>query len=534
MKSNTKIILLVVLTLLLTSSFVQAQEYGGTLVFPLAYNEDVSTLDPPHSLEVNTWVITENIFEPLVRYHPETADIIPAIAQSWDVSEDGLEYTFYLRDDVKFHNGRRVQAEDVKYTYERIMDPMEAALATRFLAGVKGVDDFQDGEVDEITGIEVLDEHTLKITLSELDVTFLNNLGVQRLGIVPKEEVERLGDDFGNNPVGAGPFKVVEWIRGDRVEVEAFEDYYQGRPYLDRVIFRPMHEASSRLASFEAEEIDLNVVGSAHYEMFLEDPFYQDYLVEVAEFWIRNIHFNLDVEELQDPRVRKAFNYAIDTELVVDRLLGGKAFPGVGYIPPSNIAFNPDLEGFDYNPEKALQLMEDAGYGPDNPISIEIIGTSNAEWGIPVVEAIMPFLEQVGMELEPVLIDGATWSHRATTGDYEAFIFSLGGSVDAIDLLATNFWSRNPRDGGNYSGYNNPEFDRYLEKAMATIDLEERIEYVQKAEEELLKDPPVWFFNYNMAVIVHQPWVHGIAANPRDMLLQPLWEVWIDETSPRR
>ena len=510
------------------------ERYGGTLIVPLPYGGTVGTLEPAQTSRIQDLISIGNIFDRLVHINPETLEVEPAIAKDWEISEDGLTYTFYLNEDVKFHNGRQLIADDVKYTIERIMDPREAAHASSLFENVKGVEEFRSGEEDGIYGVDVIDNHTVEITLDTLNVDFLYGVANRGAGILPEEEVERYGDEFGSNPVGAGPFKFVEWVRGSQIVVEAFDDYYKGRPYLDEVIFRVMPEASARVASFQAEELDYDIVFPAHYERYKQDPEYKELLVEVPELWTRNIHFNLDIEELKDKRVRQAFNYAIDKELIVDRMLSGAAYPAVGWLPTTSLAFNPELEGYEYNPQKAKELMEAAGFTPEDPLELEIIGTDHPAWGVQIVEAIMPNLKEVGFEITPVLVDGATWSQRVTTGNFEAGIHSWGGSVSPLEYLSNYFWSRVTREGGNYVNYNNPEFDEYLEKAMSTIDVDERVELIQEAEKIFVEDPPVWFYNYNKAVGIRQPWVHGIIPAPEEMVYQPLHKVWIDDTSPRK
>lgn len=531
------VILMVVFALLIGSTIGWSEQekprYGGTLTFPCPYGGTISTLDPPHSTRIQSQIVYRNIFDGLVRLDPESLKVVPAIAKDWQVSEDGLTYTFTLKKGVKFHNGRELIAEDVKYTYERIMDPAEATMVTYLFQSVKGVDAFVNGKAEHISGIKVLDDYTVQITLKSVQPTFLYNVANEAAGIVPKEEVEKWGDQFGSHPVGAGPFKFVEWKRGTEVTVKAFEDYYGGRPYLDKIVFKVMPEAAARVPAFKAGELDVDIVYPAQYKAYKKNPKYKDLMVEVAELWTRNITFNLDLDKLKDKRVRQAFNYAIDKDLIIEKLLGGKAYPAIGWLPLTSPAFNPDLKGYEYNPEKAKKLMEQAGYTPDNPLTLEIIGTDHPAWGIPIVEAIMPYLEKVGFKIKPVLVDGATLEDRVTTGKFEAMIWSNGGYVSSLDYLKNYFWSETSRASGRFSHYSNPDFDRLIEKAMRETDFEKRKELLQKADAILVKDAPVWFYNYNKAVAIHQPWVHGVTKSPREMTFQPLSKIWIDERSPR-
>lgn len=528
---------ILLLVLLLSSMHVMAAEsekYGGSFVFPLPYGGGVDTLDPIMTTRTQSLIPMKSIYAQLLKIDPENLEIAPDIAKSWDISEDGKIYTFHLRKGVKFHNGQEVTAEDVKYSYERITDPKTASSVSHFFLNVVGAEDFKSGKTEHISGIEVIDPYTVKITLTSIDVNFLYNVARIEAAIVPENIVKESANNFANNPVGAGPFKFVKWIRGSEIVVEAFEDYYNGRPYLDKVQYRVMTESSSRMVEFQSEGIDFDIVAPSQYKRYKNDPVYKDNLIEVAELWTRNIHFNLDIPELQDVRVRKAFNYAANEKLIVEKLLAGKAYPATGWLPPSSSAYNPDLVGYNYNPKKAKELMEEAGYTSDNPLNLEVIGTDNPAWGIRIVEAIMPDLKEIGFKLKPVLVDGATLADKLTTGNYEIGIYSWGGYVSPVTYLSQYFWSKVDRASGNYTNYYNPEFDKYIEKAMKTIDKEQRVKLLQKAEEELVADPPVWFYNYNKAVAVHQPWVHGIVPSAEEMTYIPMEKVWVDGTSPRK
>ncbi|MEF8799313.1 MAG: ABC transporter substrate-binding protein, partial [Candidatus Bipolaricaulota bacterium] len=381
---------------------------GGTVVIPAPYGGSITSLDPALSNRNQSTLVFRNIFENLVEIQPNTLEVVPGIAKDWDVSDDGLTYTFYMREGVKFHNGSEVTASDVKYTYERLMDPEVASVGVDLFNFVEGAQEFKDGEADHISGIKILDDYTIEITLTKLSPNFLYSVAGgsnYNAAIVPKDVVEEVGDNFTNKPIGSGPFKFEKWNRGSSVELSAFEDYYGEGPYLDKLIVRVMEEAPAREAAFRSNELDFNIVYPAQYKRYKNDPQYADFLVEVAELWTRNVTFNMELEKLQDKRVRQAFNYAIDEKLINDRLLNGKAYAARGWLPNSSPAFNSDLEPYGYDHEKARELMEEAGYTQKNPLKLKINGVDHPAWGIPMVEAIKPYLDRVGFKIEPVLLD---------------------------------------------------------------------------------------------------------------------------------
>lgn len=521
------------------SSFValgaETPREGGTVVIPAPYGGSITSLDPALSNRNQSTLVFRNIFENLVEIQPNTLEVIPGVAKDWDVSEDGLTYTFYLREGVKFHNGSEVTASDVKYTYERLMDPEVASVGVDLFKFVEGAQEFKDGEADHISGIKMLDNYTIEITLTKLSPNFLYNVAGgsnYNAAIVPKDVVEEVGDNFTNNPIGCGPFKFEKWNRGSSVELSAFEDYYGEGPYLDKLIVRVMEEAPARTAAFRSDELDFNIVYPAQYKLYKNNPKYAALLVEVAELWTRNVTFNMELEKLQDKRVRQAFNYAIDEKLINDKLLNGKAYAARSWLPNSSPAFSTDLEPYGYDPEKAEELMEEAGYTQKNPLKLKINGVDHPAWGIPMVEAIKPYLDRVGFKIEPVLLDGSTHEQWVFNGNFEAFIWSNGGEITSLSYLKV-FWSETPRGSGNFSGYSNPDFDKFIENAMKEKDFQERKEILQKADKFIKEAAPVWFFNYNKAVAIHQPWLHGVVKAPQDMVYQPWNKVWVDEESPR-
>ncbi len=255
-------------------------------------------------------------------------------------------------------------------------------------------------------------------------------------------------------------------------------------------------------------------------------------MVEVTELFTRVMGFNPNFEPFKKKEVRQAINHAIDSKLIIQRLLKDKAYPTVGYLPNTSPAFDPKAKGYEYNVEKAKALMKQAGY--EKGFSFECIGTNNESWGVPVVEAIMPMLKQINITVKPQQFEGAVVNDRIRKLDYQAFIWSLGSGSggDALQALA-RFESTNPTTAGNGVAYKNPEFDKLLAAARKERDPAKRNDILRKADALLTDDAPFWFFNYNKAVVAHQPWVKGIKPVAIEMMYQDLTDLWIDESSPR-
>jgi len=529
-----RIVTVLFVILILSSLIVCAEEkanplYGGTLIVPAPYRGSFETLDPTRTSQTQNWIVTEQIFRGLVETDYTTSKPVPAIAESWDITKDGKEYVFQLRKGVKFHNGREVKAQDFKYSFERQSNPEEGVIyASNILSNVVGYDEFQKGESKEISGIKVLDDYTLQIYLKDLDSEFLYKLSeAGGCDVVPKEVVEKLGRDFEFKPVSAGPFKFVSW-EGNEIVLEAFDDYYDGKPYLDKLVFKAIEESSSAQASFEAQEIDFSIVTIAQYQQYLKKN--KEMIIEAPEFYTRLIGFNMECDLFKDKRVRQAINYAIDRKTVVEKYLRGKAYTATGYLPPNMPSYNPALKGYEYNPEKAKMLLKEAGY--ENGFDLEIIGKSNLSWGIPLVVAVMPYFEAVGIRIKPVQLESGVFVDKIQKGDYQAFTWSLGGYASPVTLI-DRFVSWESREGGNAMAYNNSSFDSIMELIYKETNFEAKMNLLRAAEVIFVNDAPCWFFNYNKAVIVHQPWVHGLQPVGREMMFQPLDKVWVDKDSPR-
>ena len=513
-----------------TSTASGEPKSGGVLTRALIYG-DPQNLDPiVKSHGTTTSMVTWNIYEPLIRFDAEKGEYLPANAESWEVSEDGTVYTFKLKKGVKFHNGREVVAEDFKYSLERLVNPKNASPNAGNLQMVVGYDEFTNGSASELTGVKVVDESTLEITILSPNNTFLSIMSMPYTSAVPKEVVEEKGDQFGSEPVGAGPFKFSSWIRDSEIVLDKFEDYHAGAPYLDSVVYKILVDQAARDTAFISEQIDMMVIGDAQYAQYKNNPTYEDYIVEVPEVFIRNLRFNLQVEgPWQDVKVRQAINYAIDRETIINTVLGGKAYPAEGVLPTSILGYNENGFSYPYDPEKAKELLEEAGYG--DGFTLPILATSHSAFGVTAVEAMNGYLEAVGIKVEIEQVDMATLSDRIANGDFTTVMFSNGGMTNPAEFVSKYFHSDNFGSTGNTGFYKNEEVDQLLDKALATTDEKEMIDLVQQAEVIVVDEAPMWFFNYNKAVIVYQPWVKDLQAVPTDIDYQDLTKVWIDESA---
>src|SRR6202008_2262277 len=271
-----------------------------------------------------------------------------------------------------------------------------------------------------------------------------------------------------NNPVGLGPFKFKEHIPGSRVVVERWEKFYKpGKPYADRLVFVIMAEAAARDVAFRNKEIDTSILGPAQYVAYREDPQLSKGILEVAEMFTRSMRMNPNFKPFSDKRVRQAINHAIDTDLIIKRLVKDKAYRAVSWLPLSSPAFDKNVKPYNYDPEKAKKLL--AGAGSPNGIEFELPTSQNESWGLPIVEAIIPMLARAGIKVKPKLAEVTVLTDIAMKGEHQAII---GSNLTGPDSLATLhcFSSPPPRTACHYTNYVNPAFDKLLDEAAAALD----------------------------------------------------------------
>lgn len=450
------------------------------------------SLDPHAVTAVNDFRILMNVYDGLVRYRDGTLEVEPALAESWEISDDGTVYTFTLRQGVTFHDGSPFNAEAVKFNFDRMLnedhpqhDTGPFPLAFFFSA------------VEEVT---VEDEYTVTFTLNEPYAPFLSNLAYPTGLIVSPAAVEEHGQDFGRQPSGTGPFKFVEWESNARVVVERNPDYWEGAPQLEAVVFRPITDANTRVAEMLAGGIDLMVeVPPDNIAQFADDPMFQVYEQAGPHVWF--LILNMKEGPFQDKAVRQAVNYAINKQVLVENVLQGTAEIAAGPTPPAFAwAYNEALEPYPYDPEKAKELLAEAGYDGEEIVFYVTEGGSGMLNPVAMGTAIQADLAAVGMN---VTIETYEWN--TFLGEVNA---GLEGKADMAEMA----WMTNdpdtlpyltlrtdafPSEGGFNSGYySNPEVDTILEQARRATEPEERASLYMQMQEIVHEDAP-WAFIAN-------------------------------------
>lgn len=450
------------------------------------------SLDPQHVSAVNDFRILMNVYDGLVRYKDGTLEVEPALATDWEISDDGLQYTFNLREGVSFHDGSPFNAEAVKFSFERMIDEDHPHHTGTFPLSFY---------FSAVESVEAVDENTVRFTLNEPFAPFLSNLAYPAGLIVSKAAVEEHGEDFDRNPSGTGAFKFAEWQSNTRVVVERNPDYWDGAPSLEAVVFRPITDANTRVAAMLSGEIDVMVeVPPDNVATFANSADFEVHEEAGPHLWF--LILNAKEGPFTNKAARQAVNYAVDKQSLVDNVLQGTATVAAGPTPPAfNWAYNEELDPYPYDPEKARELLAEAGVEEGTDITFYVTqGGSGMLDPVAMGTAIQADLEAVGLD---VAIETYEWNtflgivNPGLEGKADmAEMAWMTNSPDTLPYLAlrTEAW---PEQGGFNSGYySNPEVDDLLQKARTSTDQAERATLYKQMQEIVYDDAP-WLFVAN-------------------------------------
>jgi peptide/nickel transport system substrate-binding protein/oligopeptide transport system substrate-binding protein len=479
----------------------------------LRLNTNPTTLDPALIVDVTGGSIAAKIFNGLVRFN-EDLDIIPDVAESWTISPDGRSYTFRLRKDITFSMGREVTAHDVRYSFERVLKPSTKSAITWVLDRIEGAGDIMAGKTEHASGIRVVDDHTLVIRLEKPFSPFLSLLGMTTAYIVPREVVERLGQDFGSHPVGSGPYILQEWKHGQNITLVSRPDYWGGKPRMNGILYRVIPEDLTAVVEFETGRLDVLQITAAEYQRFTTDPTWRNRVVGRPGLNCFYLGLNCSRPPFDDARVRRAANMAIDRKRILDTIYEKRGILAAGPVPPTLWRFDsvPDgSEGYPYDPEMARQLIRTAG---QEGARITIYLSAEPEV-LDIVEVIQYYLKQAGLIAEIVQLDWSAFKEAVNLGNADAFWLSWWADYpDPENFLYPLFHSANAGPPGNRTWYRNPEFDRLIETAQRTGNRTKRYRLYREAEELIKQDAPWVFMWHRSDFFVVQPRVTDFRIYP--------------------
>ena len=477
---------------------------GGTLSL---YGIDPHTLDPAVSSETTSSEYIMQLFSGLVRLD-DNLEPVPDIAREWRASGDGRIYTFYLRHGVRFHDGREVKAEDFEYSWQRACDPDTGSLtAATYLGDIVGVKEVLAGKSKEISGVRVINDYTLQVTIDAPKSYFLFKLTYPTGFVVDRDNVES-GDEWWRSPNGTGPFKLGQWDENELLVLEKNELYYGEVPRVDSVVFHLWAGVPIRM--YETGEIDVTGVSRSYIDMVTDEagPFYSELMI-APELSFSYIGFNSAKPPFDDVNVRRAFTQAINKDKVVSLVFRDMVQRADGILPPGIPGFNEDLSGLDYDIDQAKELIKASRYGDVSklpPITITAAGRG-ASISVGLEAIIHEWRQNLGVEVKVRQLEPERFLYHLSEEKDEMYYSSwIADYPHPQDFLEILFHSGAEN---NYGEYHNSEIDALLEMAGAELDNKLSLALYQQAEQKLVEDAaclPLWFGrNY----ILVKPYVKG-------------------------
>lgn len=470
-------------------------------------NDPATVLDPIQVGDADTAIYVAEIFGGLVTLDLDL-NVRPDIAERWEVSDDGMVYTFFLRDDVVFHNGRRVTAEDFKYSFERAADPSNFSPTARdYLSNIAGVLDKLGGSADEVRGVRVIDEFTLRIELLRPVSYFLQELSYTVAFVVDREQVEADPLGWTRNPVGTGPFRLKSWRPLEELVLVPNERYHLGPPLVEEVVFQL--SGGSLLTRFENDEIHIAAVPAIELPGVLsgESPLSGQYR-PAPQLALSYLGMNVNEPPFDDPLVRQAFAMAIDRDAINEALYFNAFLVADGIVPPTMPGYGEGVSSYPHDPERAAETLARSRYAGNVP---RVILTYSGSGGDPP-DTLQAYAQQwedaLGVQVELEAIEWSAFLRELRRGTFQ--MYATGWIADYPD--PENFIGKlfGTGSGVNHTGYSNARVDALLEEAATLADDERRYRLYREAEQIVVDDasaiPTFWAVDHYLVRDCVQGW----------------------------
>ena len=522
---------IVMACLSLVSANAAEPMYGGEFRIPLS--AEPTTLDPALFSDIYAVQVANNLYDGLVQLD-QNLNILPAIAKRWKISRDHRTYTFMLREDVKFHNGRKVTAEDFVYSFSRILDPsLKSPVASYFLS-IEGAQEFQDNTAGTVSGLRAVAPDQLEIKLAQPFAPFLSILAMINAKVVPQESI---GADFGKHPVGTGPFRFSRWQTGENIVLEANPDYFHDRPYLDQINFRVYSNIDWEqiYADFQNGELDQAFIPSGQYDRIVgqasasaDRPYT---VLNKLGLNLVYVGMNQTVKPFDDVRIRQAINYAVDTVAIVQDIAKRGTTPTKGILPPGVAGYDPNLVGYTYDPQRARGLLEEAGYpeGQGFP-AFELWTVSKSDSVHRELEAYQRYLAEVGLQVEIKIAEN--WqAFVEAINTQRAALFYAAWYADYPDPDNFLYPLTHSQSKTNRMRFADAQVDRLLDQARVETDYLKRSQLYQLIEQQVLAGAPMIPQHINSNSYLIRPWVKGVALSQLGMIYFPLRHLWLEPQS---
>ena len=480
---------------------------GGTLNL---WDSGPLTLDPAISSEMSSHLYVMQIFSGLVKFDSDLKPV-PDLAERWEISADGKTYTFYLREDAKFQDGRKITAADVKYSFERTCNPATGSqTASTYLNDIVGAVDVLSGKYTTISGVEVIDDQTLAITIDAPRSYFLSKLAYPTAFLVDKKNVES-GIDWWHKPNGSGAYKLTKWIDGSLIVLQP-NQYFYGKKATAQVVFHLL--AGNPMSLYETGKIDVVEISRSYIDRAKDEtgPFY-DQLYIFPEFSLQYIGFNTGKPPFDDPAVRQAFCLAVDKERIIKIIQKDMVSTASGIIPTGMPGYNTDLKGPGYDPVKARELLAKSKYGSGLPhVTVTVAGWGGVDVEDYLGAVIQDWKQNLGADVSVRLLEPNAFHYNLMEEADE--MFALGWIADYPDpqnFLQTLFYTGTEYNAGRFSS---KELDDLIDRAAIEQDYDKRMALYQQAEQVAVDQAPVLPLWFNKSYILVNPRIKNYSIDP--------------------
>jgi oligopeptide transport system substrate-binding protein len=471
---------------------------------------DIATFDPALITEVNSSFVSRQIYSGLLTLDKDLK-VVPDLAERMpEVSENGTVYTFYLRKGVKFHSGREVTAEDVKYSWERATDPKLAAPdpastlpASNYMSEIVGVKERLEGKAANISGVTVVDKTTLRVKLDGAKPYFLAKMTYDCFAVLNKEAVDK---GF-NPPDGTGAFKVAEYKKGQLIRLERNPNFYNGTVYLNQVNLLQGANAQNATLQYEQGKVDYAFIGSGvDVERFLDknNPYNKELVIK-PQLDIQYVAFNTRVKPFDDPKVRQAFYMVIDRARIARVMFEGKVLKADTILPPDMPGYSGNPGSLSYDINRARSLIEQSSYrGVDKLPKIVLYTTGDG-----LAKVLQETYKQAfGVEIEVRVYDFKNFRSGLSQGQFQMYTYGwVADYPDPENFLRSLLGSASPY---NETGYKNERFDEMMQQADALTDPQARLKLYAAAEQIVLEDAPLLPVYHSISYLLVKPYVKGL------------------------
>ena len=462
-----------------------------------AIKSDIQTIDM-HKTS-NNYMVPLNVFDRLVEVEVKDgkSEIVPSLAKSWDISEDGKTYILHLMEGVKFHNGEDFKADDVVYSLNRIVT-VQGAVNSSFVSQIEGFDELENGVATELSGVKAIDDYTIEIKLKEPYAGFMASLAAAPVSILDEKTTTMAGDKFGIEPeftVGTGPFKLKEWKLNEGIELVKNENYWKEAPKIDGVEIKVVPDTETQNIMYRNGELDiLDLDYMVDYIPTYKQEF-KDNLVSVPRVGITYFTFNENIEPLNNVNIRKALSMAIDRQAIVDSMYNGTASIENGIFPKGLIGHNENIEAIEYNTEKAKEILAAEGY--PNGFDMEIaIDSASSDTTKSVLEIISEQLSEIGVNASLKTYDESTWLATRKAGELGSFMSIWTADYNDPDNFIYTFFGTDENTKLRSLNYKDKEVIDRVAKARAIINEDERIKEYQALEKKIISEDRAWLPMY--------------------------------------